>query len=336
MGMKRWTNLALFVLLGLAFTTGWLALFYDTAPSRASLILHAVSGYAIVALTPWKAVIAARGIQRRRTGRWASLVFTALVVASIGAGILHSTGVLLGVGAISAMEVHIGAALAAVPFVVWHVIARRIPVRAMDLSRRSLLRAGALLGGAGLVYGAGEATVRLLSLPGSLRRFTGSYETGSLVSSQLPVTQWLFDAVPAIDPASWRLTVQVGDAVREWSYAELLRFDDRVQATLDCTGGFYSTQDWSGVWLSRLLEDRSGGSSLHVRSLTGYDRRFATGDADRLLVATRLGGMPLDPGHGFPARLVAPDLRGYWWVKWVSTITLDELPSWWQLPFPMQ
>ncbi len=28
-----------------------------------------------------------------------------------------------------------------------------------------------------------------------------------------------------------------------------------------------------------------------------------------------------------PVRLVAPDRRGYWWVKWVSTITLDELPS---------
>src|ERR1700737_2763878 len=76
--MRRWTNLALFVLLGLAFTTGWVAFFYGTAPSRASLIVHAASGYAIVALTPWKAVIAARGVQRRRTGWWASLVFTGL------------------------------------------------------------------------------------------------------------------------------------------------------------------------------------------------------------------------------------------------------------------
>src|SRR5438132_4773920 len=106
--MRRWTNLALFVLLGLAFTTGWVAFFYASAPSRASLILHAASGYAILALTPWKAVIAARGIQRRRPGWWASLVFTGLVVASIAAGILHSTGLLTGVGAISAMEVHIG------------------------------------------------------------------------------------------------------------------------------------------------------------------------------------------------------------------------------------
>src|ERR1700736_2103430 len=333
--MKRWTNLALFVLLGLAFTTGWVAFFYGTAPSRASLIIHATSGYAIIALTPWKAVIAAHGIQRRRPGWWASLVFTLLVVASVLAGILHSSGLLVAVGPISAMEVHVGGALVAIPFAAWHVIARRIPVRAVDLSRRSLLRAGALLTGAGLADAAGEGAVRLLSLPGSLRRFTGSYEYGSLQPAQLPVTQWIADPVPVVGAATWRLTVQAGDAIRRWTYGELLAFDDRARATLDCTGGFYSTQDWSGVWLSRLLQ---GGSamSLRVRSLTGYERRFPMGDAGRLLVATRLGGMPLDPGHGFPVRLVAPDRRGFWWVKWVTAITIDALPSWWQLPFPIQ
>jgi hypothetical protein len=334
--MKRWTNLALFVLLGLAFTSGWVAFFYSTAPSRGSLIVHAVSGYAIVALTPWKAVIAARGIQRRRPGWWASLVFTGLVIASVVAGILHSTGLLLGVGPFSAMEIHVGAALAAVPFVVWHVIARRIPVRAVDLSRRSLLRAGTLAASAGLTYGVGEVAVRLLNLPGARRRLTGSYESGSLQPAQLPVTQWLFDSVPTIDPASWRLSLRSGNTVRDWTYAQLLVFDDRVQATLDCTGGFYSTQDWSGVWLSRLLPAGVGDGSLHVRSFTGYDRRFAVEEAGRLLIATRLGGMPLDPGHGFPVRIVAPDWRGYWWVKWVTAITIDALPSWLQLPFPIQ
>ena len=249
---------------------------------------------------------------------------------------MHSTGLMLALGPFSAMTVHVGAALAAIPFVAWHVIARRIPVRAIDLSRRSLLRAGALLGGAGLAYGAGEAVVRLFNLPGSTRRFTGSYEVGSLQPAQLPVTSWMFDAVPAIDPATWRLTIRAGARVREWTYAELLAFDDRVRATLDCTGGFYSTQDWSGVWLSRLLPPGNNDRSLHVRSITAYDRRFAAGDADRLLIATRLGGFPLAPGNGFPVRLIAPDLRGYWWVKWVTTITIDELPSWWQLPFPMQ
>jgi DMSO/TMAO reductase YedYZ molybdopterin-dependent catalytic subunit len=59
-------------------------------------------------------------------------------------------------------------------------------------------------------------------------------------------------------------------------------------------------------------------------------------EAGRLLIATRLGGMPLDAGHGFPVRLVAPDRRAYWWVKWVTVVAIDELPPWWQLPFPLQ
>ena len=333
--MKRWTNLALFVLLGLAFVTGWLA-FFSTTASRGSLIVHAASGYAIIALTPWKSVIASRAIQRRRPGWWASLLLTILVLVSVLSGILHSTGLLISAGAITAMEVHVGAALVAVPFAIWHIIARRIPMRAVDLSRRSVLRAGALVAGAGLTYAAGEATVRVFRLPGSERRFTGSYEFGSLQPAQLPATQWMFDAVPVIDPRTWRLAVHTGTVTRQWTYEELLAFDDRVRATLDCTGGFFSTQDWSGVWLSRLIADETAAASLHIRSATGYDRRFAIANAGRLLLATRLGGMALDAGHGFPVRLVAPDRRGYWWVKWVTEIRIDELPAWWQFPFPVQ
>jgi DMSO/TMAO reductase YedYZ molybdopterin-dependent catalytic subunit len=55
-----------------------------------------------------------------------------------------------------------------------------------------------------------------------------------------------------------------------------------------------------------------------------------------LLVATRVGGQLLDAGHGFPVRLVAPNRRGFWWVKWVTRITTEALPSWWQVPFPTQ
>src|SRR2546423_8246080 len=121
--MKRWTNLALFVLLGLAFVTGWLA-FFSTTASRGSLIVHAASGYAIIALTPWKSVIAARAIQRRRPGWWASLVFTMLVVVSVLAGILHSTGVLISAGAITRMEVHVCGALGAVPVAALRLLPR--------------------------------------------------------------------------------------------------------------------------------------------------------------------------------------------------------------------
>jgi DMSO/TMAO reductase YedYZ molybdopterin-dependent catalytic subunit len=71
-----------------------------------------------------------------------------------------------------------------------------------------------------------------------------------------------------------------------------------------------------------------------VTSLTGYVRRLPSGDAGRLLLATRVGDAPLSAGHGFPARLVAAARRGFWWVKWVDRIALSEVPWWWQAPFP--
>lgn len=334
--MKRWTNLALFALLGVAFTTGWLAFFYDNAGSRASLIFHAASGYAIIALTPWKSVIAVRGVRRRRPGWWLSLAFSACVVISVIAGILHSTGALIAAGPFSAMEVHVGAALIALPLAVWHLATRWIRMRPLDLSRRNLLRTGVLAAAAVATYASTEGLVRVLKLPGAQRRLTGSYEYGSLEADALPVTQWLFDAVPAIDASSWSLEVRSPGAVRRWRYDELLAFDDRVRATLDCTGGFYSTQDWSGVRLARLLPPGTSGSSIHIRSMTGYDRRFDMTEAPQLLLATRLGESVLPSGHGFPVRLVAPHRRGYWWVKWVTAVSVDDLPGWWQLPFPAQ
>jgi DMSO/TMAO reductase YedYZ molybdopterin-dependent catalytic subunit len=48
-----------------------------------------------------------------------------------------------------------------------------------------------------------------------------------------------------------------------------------------------------------------------------------------------VGGRPLSVGHGFPARLVAPGRRGFWWVKWVSEIDVDDSPWWWQPPLPL-
>jgi DMSO/TMAO reductase YedYZ molybdopterin-dependent catalytic subunit len=52
-------------------------------------------------------------------------------------------------------------------------------------------------------------------------------------------------------------------------------------------------------------------------------------------VATHVGGEPLSAGHGAPARLVAPGRRGFWWVKWIMAIDVDNEPWWWQPPFPL-
>ena len=119
----------------------------------------------------------------------------------------------------------------------------------------------------------------------------------------------MFDAIPFHSPEKWTLRTPS----RVWTLDELVAFDDRLTATLDCTGGFYSTQEWSGVRLDRLLP-RANRSSIRVISSTGYDRRFPAVEASSLLLATRFGDTLLDPGHGSPARLVAPDRRGFWWV----------------------
>jgi hypothetical protein len=324
------TNLGLLVLLAVAFATGWIAFSFATSPARWSLILHATSGVAILLLLPWKSMIARRGMRRPRPGRWASIVLGVLVLESLAAGLAHSIG-LAFIGPFTAMELHVGAALVAVPLAVWHVVMRRIRLRPTDASRRSFLRGATVLGAAAIAYGASEVAVRVAALPGGSRRFTGSYESGSFQPSLMPVSSWMFDAIPAIKPAAW--TLRVG--ARTWSYDELASFDDRVVATLDCTGGFFSTQQWSGVRLDRLVQS-SGASSIRVISHTGYNRRFPIEDAPRLLLATRFGGQPLDAGHGFPARVVAPDRRGFWWIKWVVAIEADDLPYWWQTPFPTQ
>jgi hypothetical protein len=325
------TNVALLALLGIAFFTGWLAFAFATAPARWSLAIHAAGGFAIVALLPWKSMVARRGLERPRPGRWASVLLGILVVISLGAGVLHSTGLLVYWGPLTAMDFHVGAAIAAVPLVVWHVVARRIRVRPTDLSRRQMLRAGALIAGAAAAYAGTEVLVKATGMPGAARRFTGSYEAGSFMPDQMPVSSWMLDAVPHIEAMNWQLSA----GGRAWSYRELFAFDDRLTATLDCTGGFFSTQEWAGARLDRLI-GKATGSSIRVRSVSGYDRRFPIERASSLLLATRLGGQTLDPGHGFPARLVVPDGRGFWWVKWVRSIEVDEMPHWWQAPFPLQ
>src|SRR5450830_1386890 len=137
------TNLALLAFLAVAFFTGWVAFAFATAPARWSLVLHAAGGFAILALLPWKSMIARRGLDRPRSGRWASTLLGVLVLISLGAGLLHSTGLLIYVGPLTAMDFHVGAAIAAVPLAIWHVVARRVRLRPTDLSRRNVLRGGA-------------------------------------------------------------------------------------------------------------------------------------------------------------------------------------------------
>jgi hypothetical protein len=324
---RRRTNLLLFAALLVATATGAGGFAVGTGWNRWLTVAHGVAGCAIVLLVPWKAPIVRRGLRRRPPLRAVpSLALALVVAAAVVSGVAHAAGA-RDLGAVTTMQVHVGAALTALPLAAWHVVVRPVRPRRDDLSRRELLRVGALGLGAGAAYGAVELLV------GVDRRFTGSHEVGSHDARAMPVTQWLDDDVPRLDVAEWRL--QVGD--RRWRSDDLAVFDDRRTAVLDCTGGWWSEQSWEGIALDRLLAESGvgGGRSIVVRSITGYERRLPHHDAGDLLLATRLGGAPLSRGHGAPARLVAPGRRGFWWVKWVTEIRVDDRPWWLQAPFPL-
>lgn len=208
-------------------------------------------------------------------------------------------------------------------------------MRRTDLSRRVMLRTGVLGATAAGLYVASAWAVTLVALHGASRRFTGSYETGSFDPQSMPNTIWLDDSTPTVDPSGWRLTIVDAAGRYGLTLSQLRLFDVRLRATLDCTSGWFAHQDWTGAPISTLLRDLGDARSVLVHSVTGYWVRFPMRDVNHLLLDTGVGGRPLSAGDGFPVRLVAPDRRGFWWVKWVDRIELQSVPAWWQPPFPL-
>lgn len=339
-----WVNTALLVLVPLTLVAGLGALLTGD-PARAWVVgLHGIGGYAIVALLSHKAVVVLRAYRRRRLFGLKGLAFLALallLLALLGTGFAWSYAGPVWLGRISLMVVHglLGVALAGL--LLWHVAARRFVLRLPPArDRRAFLRlAVAGLAGWGAWWLA-DPLKRALALSGTTRRFTGSYETGSY-TGLFPATSWLFDTPPDLDPATWRLVVD-GLVARPLAlgYDEVVALADRTQAVvLDCTGGWYSAQVWSGVSLARLLElagVRPEARSIRIESVTGYARHLDLSEAADGLLATHVAGEPLDRAHGFPARLVIPGRRGFAWVKWVTRVHLSARPAWLQSPLPLQ
>src|SRR5258708_11186113 len=189
MGGRR-TNLALLGLLAASFLTGWLAFSFNGWSSRVTLVVHGLAGLAIVGLLPWKALIARRSILRRGGAGWVmGGTLALLLVTSITFGLLHSGGqpflwatpLLSSVPMLrelTAMELHVGAALALLPFAIWHVLVRPVRARPTDLSRRVVLRLALLLA---------AAAAGLAGLPAGRRGLTRSYRLGSPSVASRPV-----------------------------------------------------------------------------------------------------------------------------------------------------
>ena len=328
----RQVNLLLETLVVAALATGLASWVAGDRWSGWFVLGHRLAGLGLLVLAPAKLRGSVKaGFRRGRPSRWLSAAFGVLVLATIALGILHATGLWYGVGYWTALWTHELFAFALIPLFLWHLASRPVRPRRTDVNRRAVLGGGVALGVAAAAYAVQQRAVTAGGLAGRNRRPTGSHEVASHDPARMPSTVWIDDHAPAsIDPEDWSLVVAGGRV----TVASLRSQARPVVARLDCTGGWWSEQSWDAVPLSDLMGDPSG-RSVRVRSATGYDRFFARHELDELYLAVGYEGEPLQARHGAPVRLVVPGRRGYWWVKWVTSVEPDDRPAWLQLPLPL-
>lgn len=333
----------LLVLLAVLIASGIGGLLSGAARLEWVLWLHSAASYGVLLVLGWKMLIIVNSLRRRRlnAARIAFIGLTALLLATLATGYWWTNVGPAYTGGRSILTWHGLLAMVVFGLLVWHVVARRWVLRVPHArDRRALLRLAAV-GAAGLaLHWVIEPTKRVLALPGAQRRFTGSYETGSL-TGQFPPTIWLFDNPSPIDIQQWHLQLDgLVDQPANFSYGEVEALVRQpLTALIDCTGGWYSTQAWQGVPLAALLGQagvQAGAQSVIVRSVTGYARAFSLDDAQRFMLATHVAGAPLGHEHGAPVRLVAPNHRGFEWIKWITHIEVSAQSHLLQPPVPLQ
>jgi DMSO/TMAO reductase YedYZ molybdopterin-dependent catalytic subunit len=211
-----------------------------------------------------------------------------------------------------------------------------------DLQRRRLLR---LVGLGGLVAAAGGVGIWQL-LESLARRTSGTVSTAmaeglaQLPSEITPVGEFYtvsknFFTDPTVDAASWRLEVG-GKVERPFTitYDELRALPPvEDYRTLMCIsnevgGNLIGNAHWRGVRLRDLLERAVPSPGAYKVIFTcaddytdsiRYDKAI---EPDTLLVY-EMNGAPLIPKHGYPARLLVPDIYGMKNVKWVQKIEVS-------------
>jgi hypothetical protein len=335
----RFTNTLILALIILLTLTGLYGLMWPMPP--AMFDLHRAAGWALIALAPWKALIAWRSLKRGPDARFdrswmmaISLILAAVVLTILVFGLMWAWRVgpeLVWIGPLgdAIISWHWMLALGILPLLALHAWRRwPRPKRADFVSRRSALKLLALGGAAMAGWGVAEALSRLRQNAESPRRFTGSREQGSFTGLGYPVTNMIGQGQIVINPNTWQFAVH--GAVKTpltLTYAEVLALpSSEVKATLDCTSGWYTTQWWQGVPLTDLLaraELRPDALAIVLRDVSGYAAYFTLEEAREILLATHSGGRAFDHWHGFPLRAVVPSRRGWQWVKWLTEVEVS-------------
>jgi DMSO/TMAO reductase YedYZ molybdopterin-dependent catalytic subunit len=127
---------------------------------------------------------------------------------------------------------------------------------------------------------------------------------------------------------TWRLEVK-GQGLknpRSLSYEDLLKMEMvKKRVILICPGFFVDYAEWQGVPLSSILEGagvKDDYKTITFHALDGYSSSFSRDEVENnlLFLAVKVNGQTIPEEHGFPVRLVAEDILGGRWVKWIKSI----------------
>src|SRR5215471_1802329 len=331
----RLTDWSIALATGIAFLTGVVSLVTGHPQEWLIFVLHAVGGFWLLLLM-WGKLrrVWSRFVHLRRWDRRTILGLLALflVALALGSGIWWVTGGDVYFAGFNLLNWHIVLGFVVAAAIVFHMFVRAKRLRKRDIvGRRRVIQFSALLIGGVALWPGEQLTEHVLKLPGAKQRFTGSREVGSHSGNAFPSSSWVADQPHPIDVQTWRLMLDGAvTSPREFSYHELVSASDELEATLDCTGGFYSTQHWRGIRVGHLLDQVAldqNARYVSFVSVTSYRWSLPLEEARNALLATHSGEESLSHEHGSPLRLVAPDHRGFEWVKWITRVEVLTTPD---------
>ena len=244
------------------------------------------------------------------------------------------------------VQVHLWAALIAVPLLAIHLSVHLIDVATGLAQERRELRAqerlepesarrvatrrafmGTIIaGGLGLAFAYQNTPLVNKTVGGLFIGRIGPNDQGT--AADFP-SETLFGGAPDVDISTWRLRIggQVGRQT-EMTYDELLAMPSTTQQIrISCVSGWSSQPTWSGPLMRDVLaladaDPAAKGVNFHSvseYSFTWHRHRLL---GDRAILATHVNGIPLSNTHGYPVRLIVPGYPGQNMVKQLDRITV--------------